>query len=110
MIIKFKVIGKPWTLRVLTQKQYDKKKAREGSVAITYIHKRRIDLSLLGYDKESITHELVHSYLSEMCVHSAELDADAIEEFFAELMAKRGQEILDLAEDLSDKIIEAAKP
>jgi len=102
--IKFKVIGKTWTLRCLDEKQYNKKEIRANSVAITYVHKRRIDLSPLGTDKESIIHELVHAYLSEMCIYSSELDADAMEEFFAELMAKRGQEILDLASDLAEKV------
>lgn len=91
-------------MRVLDDEQYNKKKMRAGSVAITYVHKRRIDLSPEGIDKESIIHELVHSYLSEICIYSADLTVDNLEEVFCELMAKRGQEILDLAETLVSRI------
>lgn len=103
-IFHLRIVGKSWRLRVLNREQYNKKKTRSGSVAITYVHKRRIDLSPEGCDKETIIHELVHAYLYEMCVHSADLDADAIEEFFAELMAKRGQELLNLAQTLFERI------
>lgn len=104
IILHFAIIGKRWRMRILSREQYDKKKIRSGSVAITYVHKRRIDLSPEGCDRETIIHELVHAYLYEMCIHSADLDADAVEEFFAELMAKRGQELLNLAETLFQNV------
>lgn len=104
--VKFKVIGKSWTLRVLDSAHYDKKKARKGSVAITYSHKRRIDLSPDGMDVETITHEIYHSYCHELCISSSRLDVDAMEEFCAELISKRGQEIIDLGKLLFKKISE----
>lgn len=101
--IEFAILGKPWTIRLLKKKKY-KNKYGSDSVAITYVNKRRIDLGPEGRDLETIIHELVHSYLAELCTHSAELDADALEEIFAELMAKRGRELLTLAGDLLWKV------
>ncbi len=97
--IKFEILGKHWLLRVLKKKKYNKKNGLD-SVAITHINKRRIDLGPGGHDLETITHELVHAYLTEICTKSAGLDDTQLEEIFAELMAKRGREMLDLADKL----------
>ncbi len=99
IIIKFKILGKPWQLRLLTKELYKKKRGWD-SVAITLMHKSKIDLSPRGLDKETLIHELVHAYMYELCMHSADLDVDAKEEIFAELMAKRGYELLTLADRL----------
>lgn len=99
---KFKIMGKTWTMRLLKRKSYVKKNGT-GSVGITHLHKRRIDLRPKGMDLETIVHELVHAYLSEMCTGSSDLDASQLEEIFSELMAKRGRELLDLADKLYDQ-------
>lgn len=106
MTLEFDITGKKWTMRLLSKKQYRKKYGRD-SVAITNIDKRRIDVSHKGVDKETFVHELVHAYLGEFCTHSADLDDENLEEIFAELMAKRGDEILKLADKLlSQSIVE----
>jgi hypothetical protein len=100
---KFQIMGKNWTLRLMKRKRYMKTNGAD-SVAITECYKRQIDLSPYGRDLETIIHELVHAYLWEMGVGTATLDADAIEEVMCELMAKRGQELLNLASDLFNRI------
>ncbi len=102
--LKFEILGKKWTIRLLKKKKY---KAKNGSdsVAITSVNGRRIDLGPKGRDIETITHELFHAYLGECCTHSADLDDDSMEEICAELMAKRGQELLDLADELLMRIV-----
>ena len=97
--LKIEILGKPWLLRVLKKKKY-KNKHGADSVAITHINKRRIDLGPDGTDLETIIHELVHAYLTEMCTKSSDLEDDQLEEIFAELMAKRGREMLDLADSI----------
>jgi hypothetical protein len=88
----------------MKRKKYVDKNGND-SVAITTFHKRRIDLSPYGRDLETIVHELVHAYLHELCLHSTnEMTADDVEEVFCELMAKRGRELLDLADSLYAKI------
>lgn len=99
IIIKFKILGKSWQLRLLTKDHY-KNKHGWDSVAITLMYKSKIDLSPKGLNTETIIHELVHAYMYELCTYSADLDVDAKEEIFAELMAKRGYELLKLADKL----------
>lgn len=99
----FKVLSKNWTIRLLDKTRYAKKHGTD-SLAITHVQKRRIDLSPKGRDLDTITHELVHAYLSELCVHSCDLDDENLEEIFAELLSRRGQEMLNLAKRLRDKV------
>lgn len=100
---KFKVLGKSWILRLYNRRKYSRKNGKD-SVAITKFHVRRIDLSPKGVDLESITHELVHAYLYELCLHSSNLRKRDLEEVFCELMAKRGMELLCLADQLYERI------
>lgn len=103
--INFKIMGKDWVLRLLKRKEYDKRHGR-GSVGITHMHKRRIDLQPQGMDLETIIHELTHAYMVEICTGSVDLDDEQIEEVFAELFAKRGREMLDLADKLHNTVRE----
>jgi hypothetical protein len=109
--VNFMILEKEWELRVLKSKPYKKKKSRKNSLGVTLGWKRRIDIHLkaLTYNdtasREVITHELVHAYLGEMCLESCtEITVYDIEEFYCELMAKRGREILDLADKLLEYI------
>lgn len=101
--IPFKVLNKEWTLRLLAKKKY-KKKNGDDSVALTRTHKRTIDLGPNGMDLETITHELWHAYLAECCTYTADLTIEAFEEICAELIAKRGLELVALAQDLFDQM------
>lgn len=101
--ITFEILGKRWNLRVLKKRRYRKSNGYD-SVAVTHINKRRIDIGPSGMDLETVIHELVHAYLTEICTKSAELDDVQLEEIFAELMAKRGREMLNLADKLYSEI------
>lgn len=105
--LEFQILGKGWTLRVLSEK-YFKKKNGGATAGITKVHKRRIELRPKFLDHETIVHELVHAYLYEMCIHSTnEMTLNDLEEVFAELMAKRGRELLDKAEWIASEISSA---
>jgi hypothetical protein len=101
--IQFSILNKKWTLRILKRKKYDRKNGAD-SVAVTKSHKRQIDLGPDGRDLETIIHELVHGFTYELCIHSANLDVDSLEEIFAELMAKHGKDLLDLADKLKIEV------
>lgn len=103
--LSFDILGKAWTIRLLKRKKYVRKNGKE-SIAVTYRAKRRIDLSPRGRDYETIVHELVHGYMTELCLDSAELSAHDIEEIFCELMAKHGLILLSTAENLREQIDE----
>lgn len=95
--IRFKVLDKTWTIRLMTSKGYAKKHS-DDSLGITTMYKRRIDLSPFGLTYEVVCHELIHAYLHEMCFTSTnEVTRDDLEEVFAELFSKRGEEIIALA-------------
>lgn len=97
--IPFTILGKPWTIRLLKKRKYTQKNGAD-SVAVTKGWKRTIDLGPDGLDLETIVHELGHAYRVEMCTGSSDMSPDDIEEFFCELLAKRGKEILELADAL----------
>ena len=101
--LKFNILGKSWTIEVLTKKRYKRKHGKD-SVGITTPDKRKIEISPYGFDRETVIHELVHAYIAEMCLHSCDLDDDNLEEVFAELMSKRGFELLALSDDLYWKL------
>ncbi len=104
------MLGKPWKLRVLTEKYYKKKNGND-SAAVTKVHRRRIELRPKFLDRETVVHELVHAFLYEMCIHSTnDLSVGDLEEVFAELMAKRGAELLSTAEQLHSSIHAAFTP
>lgn len=100
IIVNFKVLDKDWKLRVLKNRKFAKKNGA-ATLAVTEDWKRRIDVSYRGTDLETIVHELVHAYLAEMGLSSASnIKVEDLEEIYAELMAKRGRELLDLADRL----------
>jgi hypothetical protein len=101
---RFEVLGKVWTLRLMKRKKYAKKNGKD-SVAMTYRQKRRIDLSPFGKDLETITHEITHAYLTELCLDSANPDADALEEIFCEMMAKHGAVLISQSLELYNQIL-----
>lgn len=107
--LKFEILGKKWSLKVLTPKKYVKKHGYD-SVAITLGWKRKIFIHGKGIDKETLVHELVHAFLHELCLKSTnDISTDDLEEIFAELMAKYGMELLNLADSLLVMIEEIQK-
>lgn len=104
LVLNFEVLGKAWTLRVLSEK-YFKKKNGGGACAVTKVHKRRIELRPKFLDLETVLHELTHAYKYEMCLHSTvSMQEDDWEEFVCELVAKRGREILTQGEALHAQV------
>lgn len=104
MKFKFTILGKKWILKALDKKAYKKKNGKD-SVGMTYIHKRKIYVRPGSQLRETLVHELVHAYLAELCVYSADITGDALEEVFCDLLAKFGKEILELAASLDHRIM-----
>lgn len=101
--IKFRIMGKIWVIRIMPNRKFIRKHG-DDCLAITIFHKNRIDIARCARSKDTVVHELVHAYLDEMCVTSTSMSKDDMEEVFAELMAKRGAELLALAKDLTQKM------
>lgn len=97
--IKFKILGRTWKVKVwIDQKKFEKKL---GDVHAVTWSNRIIELGPTGCDIETIRHELVHAYQKEMCIGStSEMTNDDMEEFIAELIGRRGPELLQKADEL----------
>ncbi len=104
-ILKFKVLGRIWYMRILTKKVYKRKHGKD-SLAVTKCWKREVDLSPRGLDLETIVHELVHCFLYEMCCKGSIESEGGLEEFYSELLARRGYELLNLAKKLRQEVRE----
>lgn len=103
--IKFKILGRTWKLKLLTKKAFEKRNGAD-CFAVTWSN-RVIELSSKGQDIETIRHELVHAYQKEMCLGSTnEVTPADMEEWIAELIGRRGPELLRLADVLHVRIIE----
>lgn len=101
--IPFKILGKDWKLLLVAKKRF-KNKGCSDTIAYTSGDDRKIFLGSQGKGIETIRHELVHAFLAELCLGSTDLDNDNLEEIYADFMAKRGRELLDLADVLLDLI------
>jgi len=100
----FKILNKKWTIRVLANDQYELTNG-EGSVGTTDPNHALIDLSESGVTEETITHELVHAYMHELCLGSInDISKEDFEEIFAEFMSKRGKELLLLSKRIYNKL------
>lgn len=104
--VRFTVFGKPWTMRLMKRRSYNKKNGKD-TLAMTYRLKHRIDISPNGVDLETITHEVVHAYVTELCLSSAEISVESMEEIFCELIAKHGTAILATARELHRSALDA---
>lgn len=94
-MVKIKVLNKTWKVIVRSDKHHEKLYPSSHAVAILddrKIHVRRSSLNIT-----TITHELIHAWQAELSFYELQLDDDQVEEFFAELFAKYGQEILTTA-------------
>lgn len=105
MKIKFKILGRKWRLLVYTSKKFRQKRGSDH-VGETDVNKRKIYLCPDGFDLETITHEVIHAHLGEMCLNSAELDGTAMEEICCELFSKRGADILALSFRMFEQVKE----
>lgn len=85
MIIK--ILHKDWNISVLKKKKYAKKWGTD-SVAMCDAKKRTIDLIKGHADYETILHELVHCFYSELSFYELQLDDDQQEEWVCEMISK----------------------
>lgn len=105
--IVFKVFEKEWQLNLLSKKHYHKKYGKD-SVAETQSHTRSIDIADEEFLHETIVHELVHVFFSELCIGSCtKMHPDDVEEFAAEVFSKYGKNILALADFLYAELTDA---
>lgn len=91
-MVKIKVLGKSWSVILRSDKAHLKRFPDTHAVAILddrKIHIRRSSLNMM-----TICHELIHSFQHELSYFELELDDEQTSEWFAELFAKYGEQII----------------
>lgn len=97
--MKIDVLGRDWKISVLDADQFEK---RFGSVdaGITTPETKEIVICADDVFVTTIAHELTHAFYDSLCISSAHLKRDQIEEVFCELLAVHGETILKMAKGI----------
>jgi hypothetical protein len=93
-----KVIEKNWKVLVRSDRWLEK--AYPETHAIAILDDRKIYVRRSSLNAETLIHELVHAYQYELSFYELQLDDDQIEEWYAELISKFGQRMIDDAKRL----------
>jgi len=98
-VFNFKVLNKNWKVKRYSDKVYF---SRFGSDSHGQSDQeaREISIRESSLNKETILHELVHAYEMELGLVELELDEDQMVEFFCELFARHGEDIVKLSSEI----------
>jgi len=91
-MVKIKVLNRSWSIVLRSDKAHERRFPDCHAVAILddrKIHVRRSSLNIT-----TISHELIHAYQHELSFFELELDDEQTSEWFAELFAKYGEQII----------------
>ncbi len=109
--IKRKINGVSWTFKVVTAKQMQKQREKDQPIAggLCVPSERTIYLDDECVDYTTVTHELVHAYVSDLHLSDTNnLQLDDIEEIFASLFTAKGEKIIrqgkNIVKDLQKKM------
>ena len=105
------VVGKRWTVYFCPKSYFKRRHKKEfkgkpsGTAAFVVCDDRKMYLRTSSLKRETIVHELTHSYLWELCLWSlrhkdSEAPIEEVEEAFCEMMAKYGKQILKQTESI----------
>ena len=96
--MKIRVLDKKWKIIVRSDAAHDRRFPETHAVAI--LEDRKIHVRFSSLNNVTLIHELIHAYQFELSFHELELDDDQTEEWYAELFAKYGPQIIDDVEKL----------
>jgi hypothetical protein len=99
---RFKVLGHPWIAYYLPARDFRKKYGTDY-VAMAECEDREFYVLTKGLKADTIVHELVHAYVNELCLDSANLSGDQMEEACCELFAKYGRKIFAQGDEILAK-------
>lgn len=90
--MKVLILGRKWTVAVLSGDLF-KKRFEDEAAAFTLPESREIIICEDEFSLDTVRHEVWHSYYASLCVASATLSAEQVEEVSAELYALHGPEM-----------------
>jgi hypothetical protein len=94
---KVTIVGREWTVNVWASKTYLKRIAKDTWAEVEP-QRSHIDIDRKALCMDTILHELCHAYAHERSIVALQLKTRTqFEEFFCEILAKHGQEMLDNA-------------
>jgi hypothetical protein len=96
--------GDKWEFIVLDSEAFIRRHG-DGNSGITIPKDKKVYLDRESLDLSLVVHEVTHVYFYYLCLESASLSAEQMEEIACELMEKHGQHIFKL----SRKIYKALK-
>lgn len=92
------LLHKKWRIYVRSDKVHESKFPETHAVAI--LEDRKIYIRKSSLNMETVTHELVHALVHELSFTELQLDDDQVEEFFCELFAKYGRNLIQIADSV----------
>ena len=92
------LLHKKWRVVVRSDKVHEERFPQTHAVAV--LEDRKIYIRRSSLNMETITHELVHALTYELSFTELQLDDDQVEEFFCELFAKYGRNLLQIADSV----------
>lgn len=92
------LLHKKWRIVVRSDKVHEEKFPETHAVAI--LEDRKIYVRRSSLTVETIAHELVHAMVYELSFTELQLDDDQVEEFYCELFAKYGRNLIQISESV----------
>lgn len=91
------ILGRVWTVKFLTDKQYCKLVGTD-SRAVCDTENKTVYFNLQFFDDVTVRHEITHAYASETSFVVLQLNEEQWEEWACELFGKYGPEMLAISE------------
>lgn len=100
---KITIKGSEWTVKFHTDATY-KKKIATDSGAETWITEKTIHFNKAEINMGFIRHELLHAFVAESSVESAQLTPDQVEEVCASIIQKHWNDINLITEQILNEL------
>lgn len=91
--MKFNIYGDNWEFHVMDTDNFVKEFGEELG-AFVVPSTREAFFSEDDLNEEIVVHEVTHIYIYNMCLNSANIQQDQLEEIFCDMMATHGRKIL----------------
>jgi hypothetical protein len=97
-VVKFKVKGSIWTAVMLIDEKYDERFIEDApTVSMCVENKKHIFFKETEFLKSNVLHELLHAFVSETNVRSADLNPSQMEELACEIVGEHCGELDKIA-------------
>jgi hypothetical protein len=108
--MRLTILGQPWKLLVLSERQFKARYPEEGLEGFTEGPPARLMVfNEANLSPALVTHEMVHAYCFELPIGTMNLGQADSEEFFAEFMAMYGSNLIKKANETYSDLIRRRK-